>query len=388
MPVQGKANLGPNFYPKLVQISEELGMKPEDLLAVMTSESGLNPSAYEEKYKGSGLIGFMPDTLKGLGYKGTWQDFTKLSGEEQLDWVKKFIQGKNGLMGGRKFTSAGLYYTGNLWPIALKLPGVIKGDPNTRILESDPERDPSGVYSKKYFDLGYKIKADFEAHAYKANPLFDRVPGDETGKKKKGYITYGDMIRQTEINRKNPAYQSAVANMTKQTGYQPGTEKKPASMVASNDNSIQGLESIMNKYLQEIQQQKAASTYELKKLYKKNLPTHSILIQIAAPDYSSAIEFSNVLSSALDEDLLSASYPHTDGRDIEIECAISGPEKECFAAVQQMTQAVAEVFAEATSAIGAVRIKTNCVMNKKSSYQPISPRTADTNHRKFLLKFI
>ncbi len=165
-------------------------------------------------------------------------------------------------------------------------------------------------------------------------------------------------------------------------------KSQPPPMAAQNDNSIQGLEGIMNKYLQEIQQQKAATTHDLKKMYKRNLPTHSILIQIAAPDYASAIEFSNVLSSALDEDLLSTSYPHTDGRDVEIECSISGPEKECFAAVQQMTQAVAEVFADATSTIGAVSVKTSCIMNKKSSYQPISPRTADTNHRKFLLKFI
>lgn len=385
MPVRGKANLGPNFYPKLVQISEELGMKPEDLLAVMTSESGLNPSAYEEKYKGSGLIGFMPDTLKGLGYKGTWQDFTKLTGEEQLDWVKKFIQGKQGLMGNRKFTSAGLYYTGNLWPIALKLPGVIKGDPTTRILESNPETviDPKTKkeWSKKYFDLGYKIDPNFESKAYKSNPLFDHD--------KKGYITYGDMIKQTEINRKNPLYQRAIAEMAKTTGYQPGKEtpgKLPESMVAQKDNSIQGLDSIMDKYLQ--QMQVAASTHELKKLYKRALPTHDILIQITAPDYSSAIEFSRVLTSALDEDLLSSSYPHTDGHDVEIECSISGPAKECFAAVQQMTTAVAETFADATKAVGSIDIKTNCVMNKKSSYQPISPRTADTNHRKFLLKFI
>ena len=59
----GKANLGPNFYPKLVQVASELGMKPEDLIAVMVSESGLNPSAYESKFKGAGLVGFMPDTL-------------------------------------------------------------------------------------------------------------------------------------------------------------------------------------------------------------------------------------------------------------------------------------------------------------------------------------
>jgi hypothetical protein len=383
MPVGGKANLGPNFYAKLVKISEELGMKPEDLLAVMTSESGLNPSAYEEKYKGSGLIGFMPATLRGLGYQGTWQDFIKLSGEEQLDWVKKFIQGKSGLMNGRKFTSAGLYYTGNLWPIALKLPGVIKGDPSTRILESNPDTDPSGKYSKKYFDLGYKISAKFEKKAYEANPLFDHD--------KKGYITYGDMIKQTEINRKNPAYQKAVATMAKETGYQPGKEKPgqaPPSMVAQNDNHLQGLDSIMDKYLQEAQMQRAATTHDLKRLYKRALPTHNILICISAPDYSSAIEFSNVLTSALDEELLSNSYPHTDGHDVEIECTIAGPEKECVAAVRQMTQAVVEAFKDATAKIGGINVITNQIMNKKSSYQPISPRTADTNHRKFLLKFI
>lgn len=388
MPVRGKANLGPNFYPKLVQICAELGMKPEDLLAVMTSESGLNPSAWEEKYKGSGLIGFMPDTLKGLGYKGTWEDFTKLTGEEQLDWVKKFIQGKNGLMGGRKFTSAGLYYTGNLWPIALKLPGIIKGDTNTRILESHPEADDSGKYSKKYFDIGFKIPIGMESGAYKANPLFDRVEGDKTGKQKKGYITYGDMIRQTELNRTNKEYQSAVAEMSKQTGYQPGKEvpgHTPPSMVARQD-APQQLEKIVEKYMSMLLA--ASPDFSLKRLYKEALPNNDILIQIAAPDYTSAIEFSRILCTALDEDLLSTSYPHTDGHLVEIECSIPGPQKECLQAVNQMTEAVVEAFKDATSKIGSITVKTKQIMNKKSSYQPISLKTADTNYRKFLLKFI
>src|SRR5579885_1376654 len=115
------ANLGANFYPKLVQISNELGMKPEDLLAVMTSESGINPSAYESKFHGSGLLGFMPDTLKGLGFKGSWNDFINLTGEDQLDYVKKLVQNNMSLNEGRPFTSAAQYYTANLWPIALKL---------------------------------------------------------------------------------------------------------------------------------------------------------------------------------------------------------------------------------------------------------------------------
>ena len=376
MPVKGKANLGADFYPKLVQISSEVGIKPEDLLAVMISESGLNPSAYEAKYKGAGLIGFMPDTLRGLGFKGSWQDFTDLTGSQQLDYVKKFIEGKKGLMGGKPFTSAGQYYTGNLWPIALKLPGVQRGDPNTRILESNPETDASGKYSKKYLDLGYKISAKFEGKAYAANPLFDRD--------KKGYITYGDMAKQTEINRKSPIYQRAITDMRDSTGYQPG--RQAPSMLAKKPSTLGPLEDILEKYIGMLAV--AAPDFSLKRLYKESLQNNDILIQVTAPDYTSAIEFSRVLCAALDEDLLSTSYPHTDGHSVEIECSIPGPTKECFEAVTQMVDAMTETFKDATTKIGGITVTTHKIINKKSSYQPISHKTADTNYRKFLLKFI
>jgi len=132
----------------------------------------------------------------------------------------------------------------------------------------------------------------------------------------------------------------------------------------------------------------AASETSLKRMYKKALPSHDILIKISAPDYTSAIEFSRVLCAALDEDLLATTYPHSDGQEIEIECCLPGPKKDCFAAVQQMSMALAEVFCDATSKIGGITVKTHCVINKKSSYQPISPQTAGTHYRKFLLKFI
>jgi len=148
----------------------------------------------------------------------------------------------------------------------------------------------------------------------------------------------------------------------------------------------QSLDNILEQFLSKLQT--AASNYSLKKLYKAALPNNNILIQISAPDHTSAVEFSRVLCTALDEDLLSTSYPHTDGELVEVECSIAGPAKECFEAVSQMSQAVAETFKDATKKIGAIDIKTNCIMDKKSYYQPISPRTADTNYRKFLLKFI
>lgn len=370
MPIQGKPNLGENFYPKLVQISSELNMKPEDLLAVMISESGLNPSAYEKKYKGSGLIGFMPNTLKGLGFKGTWEDFTKLSGEQQLDYVKKVVQGNMKLNGG-PFTSAGQYYVANLWPVGLKLPGVRNGDVNTPILEANPER--VGDFSKKYLDVGSKILADFESKAYHANPLFD--------KDKKGSITLGDMIKQTDINKQNPIYQKAVIEMKKTTGYQPGKNITPQNI--STDNSVNN---VLEKYIQMISS--ANNQISIKKIYKKALSTHNILIEINSDNYNTSIEFSRILCAALDEELLSNSYPHTDGHLVEVECSIAGPAKECFEAVKQMTEVIADTFKDAIIKIGNINIQTKCIMNKKSYYQPISAKMAENNYRKFLLKFI
>lgn len=160
----------------------------------------------------------------------------------------------------------------------------------------------------------------------------------------------------------------------------------PTPQEQKQDTEVANLDNLLDNYVQMLAA--ASPEMSLKKLYKKALPKHDILIKIVAPDYTSAVEFSRVLCSALDEDLLSTSYPYTDGREVEVECAINGPEKECFAAVQQMAAAVAETFKDATIKIGGIIVKTNCNMNKKSSYQPISHRTAGTNYRKFLLKFI
>ena len=402
-------NMGPNFYPKLVQISSEVGMKPEDLIAVMISESGMNPSAVEQKYKGSGLIGFMPNTLKGLGFKGTWEDFIKLSGEEQLDYVKKVVQGNMKLNGG-PFTSAGQYYTANLWPAALKLPGVRQGDPKTPILEENPERGgPDNKYSKKYFDLGFKISADFESKAYKANPLFD--------KDKKGAITYGDMMNQVEKNKQNPIYQKAIAAMREQTGYQ--ANKTDSSMLTNKNvdeksdffrkylSRIKGKEmdvydqiggnksqtsptsptqmnSVLDSYLKMI----AASEKSNKKLYRKFLPYNTAVIRVTAMDYVNAVEFARVLCSVLDEELFARAFTHTDGKNVDVECSIPGPKEECFAAAKQLTDATAGAFKKATIKLGGIDIKTKLVANKRSHRDQIDLKEASLQYRKFLLKFI
>src|SRR6266404_53319 len=96
------------FYTKLNNISEQLGMNPRDLLAVMFFESGVDPSRKNPHGGATGLIQFMPKTLEGLGVKDV-AGFADKSAEEQLDYVKRYIDGKRGIMGGKPFKSATQY---------------------------------------------------------------------------------------------------------------------------------------------------------------------------------------------------------------------------------------------------------------------------------------
>lgn len=148
-----------------------------------------------------------------------------------------------------------------------------------------------------------------------------------------------------------------------------------------NDNSLNG---ILDNYLQMV----AASEKNNKKLYKKMLPYNNILVKVNALDYTNSIEFSRILCSALEEELMATAYTHTDGDSIEIECSIPGPNEDCFQTVKQLTSSIVDAFKIATNKIGGVDIFAQCVLNKKSSYKQIGFKSAECQHRKFLLKFI
>lgn len=394
------ANLGANFYPKLVQISSELGMKPEDIIAIMASESGINPAIPNQAGATAiGLIQFTPGTLKGLGYNKDWKEFGNVSAEEQLDYVKRYIQSQEKVNGG-PLKSAAHFYVATFWPVALKLPGIRQGNPDTAFVEENPAVVNVGGnrYSKKYYDIGFKINPQMESRAYKENKLFHGpIPG---------VITFGDMQAQVERTKKGSAYRNAVATMKNTTNYvpssispvqvaknEPGHEgilqsylskfRGKPSMTSRPPSAVSNVNQILNNYLQLV----SASEKANKKLYKL-LPKHNILISIAADTHNNAVEFSRILSTALDVELLAKSYIHTDGEAVEVECTIAGPSIDCLETVRELSESVAEAFKAATTKIGGIEVQTKCIMNKKSSYQPISFKQADINYRTFLLKFI
>lgn len=190
--------------------------------------------------------------------------------------------------------------------------------------------------------------------------------------KSAGYYTANEapytksLISLFNKNYKSNSYDKAISN-TK--------ESNTTSIMPSDINDM------LNSYLKQV----AASN---KKIYAKYLPTNYEVIKVKANDYTDAIEFGHVLCSVLETELLAKAFVHTDGKNVDVECCISGPIDESFAAIEAITNATSEAFKTATSKIGNVIVETKFIRNKKSHRDHIDLKVAESQHRKFLLKFI
>lgn len=85
-----KYGLDHKFFAKVVAISHDLKCDPNELLAVMNSESGLNAAARNPGGGATGLIQFMPKTAQALGT--STDKLSKMSAYDQLDYVAKFYK--------------------------------------------------------------------------------------------------------------------------------------------------------------------------------------------------------------------------------------------------------------------------------------------------------
>jgi len=368
MPSIGKTNLGANFYPKLVQISQSVGMSPEDIVAALVSESGLQNNVYNANGNAGGIFGAMPGTQKSLGFNGDWKDFVQLSGEEQLNYFKKYLENAITNAGG-PIKSAAQFYVANFWPIAMRLPGIKSGDKDTVFLEKNPESVVIGgkKYSKKYYDIGIKIPSYSESEAYKANPLFD--------KDKKGYITLGDMQRQVDQNKKTSIYQNAIKQIRQSTNYIPkmtsdeGEVKNDSKINFKNDSDdpswLSSIWGVIKKYLNQFGISVANSE-------------NKYLISIGTSDKISGIKYANILSTALQEYLNSESRICANENEIEIECIVDGDVKKTHAAIKQFATILAKEFNDNTY--------ITVFANLNSNLPEVSFEKNEMYNRMFLLK--
>ena len=100
------AKLGSGFCAKLEEVAKNINCDPKDLIGMMQSESGINPSAYNNNGGATGLIQFMPSTARSLGT--TTQELLNMSAIEQLDYVEQYFTNWTG-GSGQRLTGGDLY---------------------------------------------------------------------------------------------------------------------------------------------------------------------------------------------------------------------------------------------------------------------------------------
>lgn len=158
--------LGPDFYDAWVAMAQRLGADPIDLMRVAYAETGVSPTAHDPRSNAGGLIGFMPSTLRGLGWKGSPEEFRELSATQQVPYVEAYYRPYKG-----RLRDDGLVYVANFLPAYLSA-AVAGGD-------------------------SYVLTRQGEAF-YDQNQILDR-DGD-------GEITVGDLRRHLAIQDRGTRY--------------------------------------------------------------------------------------------------------------------------------------------------------------------------------------
>jgi hypothetical protein len=364
--------ISPSFSNKLNTISSELGMNPRDLLLVMYLESGINPASINKSiknpnYQARGLIQFMPDTLKGMGISQKGVDtFTNKPAEDQLDFVKRYIQGNRSLIGGRPFTSATQYYIANFFPKAL-----------LRWHGDSPEQNANVVVADR------RSPDKRESDAYKANTILDHD--------KDGVITVRDITSVLMGLEKSSGFQSALNQFNTVAGAGSVSEKQQMSNRPQEQLPVQytGNQAVakfvdkMNNFLDHITANSIPN--EINKLGHQR-STYLLSVR-SNSDYISKLEFARIISLAMKEELGAKSNIHTNGTDVDIECSIDAQKSKGFLATKEICNAISCVFGDATKKLGKLNISVSIYPDLKSKHKELDIRLAELNYRQFQLKF-
>jgi hypothetical protein len=86
------SDLSDAFFVRWLLACERLQVDPFDLISVAYSESGCSAKAHNPHGDASGLIQFMPATLKGLGWVHGDQAFRSMSAEDQVPYVEAYFR--------------------------------------------------------------------------------------------------------------------------------------------------------------------------------------------------------------------------------------------------------------------------------------------------------
>jgi len=149
------------FISKVQSISDLLGINPDWLMTVMKMESGLNSMAVNNNGGATGLIQFMPATMKGLGTSAS--ALLSMSNVDQLEYVYKYFRPYTG-----RLTSVTDLYMVTFFPIGL-------GKPDNWVLSSSDLSAELIAKSNSVFDLNKDLQ--ITVGEFKQS-IISRLPSD------------------------------------------------------------------------------------------------------------------------------------------------------------------------------------------------------------------
>jgi len=128
------------FLAKVQQITANLGIKPDWLMAVMAFESGIDSKRVNSVSGATGLIQFMPSTAAGMGTSTT--ALKAMTNVQQLDYVYKYLTPYKAKM--KTYTDV---YMTVFYPAAVgKADTYVIGAAGSQIAQQNPAlRDSTGA---------------------------------------------------------------------------------------------------------------------------------------------------------------------------------------------------------------------------------------------------
>ena len=349
--IQG--HLGDDFYPQLIAMCKRIQMHPEDLLAVMELESGMDPAIPNHASgKAVGLIQFMPSTLRGLGLSGSDAEVAGkvrgMTGTEQLKLIEQYIKGQMKINGGRPFKSAAQYYVANFWPVALRYPKVRANDPSAVIVSQNGPRHPHN-----------------EPAAYNENKGLDL---DHDGK-----ITLGDLMTWMDQIKQRGAYKNLLSSL-EAAGHRPDPgepetreQPEPKQMAINPNVSTKTLEEVIKGIVQQV----------------PVLASSQSLIEVHGRDHISNSEFVRILKYALRNELgIIANIRFNDSIfQLSFDKAAVDTNK-----ISCLCQQVSQDFIKAASLSHPIRFYV--FEKKETSVEPLHYTKAEQFYRMFRLNYL
>jgi hypothetical protein len=332
IPVEATKKKSNEFIRELKAVSSRLGVKPEYLAAIMTSESGMNAGAVNPRGGATGLIQFMPSTAEALGT--STDELEQMSDVEQLKYVEKYFSPFKG-----KLNSVADLYMATFLPVFVGQPG------NTKVGERYNYR------SIPRSNLTYhKI---YEAN----NEAFD--PED------KGYFTINDCAKRAR---------SFIKNMPKEE-----IQEEEVDPELTEQSIVDQIKEIYDFFM------KSANNKDdilIKQAIKKAIETNKFIVRISKEDnnlapYKFASDISTIIETALDID----SEIYSDSNNVELEFKCAGTKETATLLIHSILKQASDVFKN----IYNENVKYKVILNKESELQKTAYKKVYNNCLKFSL---